>query len=342
LRSKITSLLEGTNVDIKKAPPPVKKKTREKKSFMRNQTFGLDLKDDIEVMGFSDPTKFTPTADPSYIFPKDETRVLLLGLVNKDRMLLVGHSGVGKTSIIEQIAARLNYSVFKISFDGHLTRNDLVGEWVVKKGDMTYQKGILPVAMSTQGSIIILDEWDTINADTSFVIQRLLQREDGRLLLLEKGADDEGEIETIELHPDNVITATANTCGQGDDTGLYAHGTRVQNYAQLNRFSLTIRMDWLKPEDEEKLLMKKFSKVSPPLKTHEAAAFVKCVNKIRDGFVNHQLSVPLSTRDLINWCEKYLLIGNPNTAAKYCFLNRMNTEDSEVSKGIIQRLFEET
>ena len=606
--------------DIKKTPPPLGPRKaapgpREKKVFSRNQTFGIDLKDDVEITGFAAPTKYTPALDPSYIFPKDETRVLLLSIVNRDRTLIVGHTGclagdtsiryrrsghlgprtrsleslykkinnldgrsrpwnmgqdtfiqsvdcdgvayynkvlsviysgkkecveltttdgssivctpdhpimtedgnfiqagslqagsrllmcrswkseegqgkkirqprvsvtvkyhphgtlrlrwgkyaykevrrsllvieanmnglllkdfihilrndletaskfrylpegveihhidevstndvisnllvvtkaehaklhakvenfrrecmhvecvktvkssavqdtydiqmqhpdhnfsasnfvvhnTGKTSIIEQVAARINYSVFKISFDACLTRNDLVGEWVVKKGDMTYQRGILPVAMSTPGTIIILDEWDTINADTSFVIQRLLQREDGKLLLLEKGADEDGDIEVVELHPDNVIIATANTCGQGDDTGLYAHGTRVQNYAQLNRFGITIRMSWLKPEDEENMLMKKFSKYQPEaLKQHEATAFVKCVNKVRDGFANHQLSVPLSTRDLINWVEKYLLIGNPHVAAKYCFINRMSIEDGEVCKSIVQRAFDD-
>jgi len=333
--------------DIKKTPPPLGPRkapaaSREKKAFSRNATFGLDLKDDVEIEGFSDSTRYTPPIDPGYIFSKDETRVLLLGMTNRDRVLLVGHTGTGKTSLVEQVAARLNYSVFKISFDACLTRNDLVGEWVVKKGTMVYQRGILPVAMTTPGTIIILDEWDTINADTSFVIQRLLQREDGKLMLLEKGADEDGEIEIVDLHPDNVIVATANTCGQGDDTGLYAHGTRVQNYAQLNRFGLTIKMDWLKPENEEKMLLKKFTRHTPPLKNHEATAFVKCINKVRDAFANHQLSVPLSTRDLINWVEKYLFIGNPITAAKYCFLNRMNTEDAEVCRGIVQRAFEDT
>lgn len=332
--------------DIKKTPPPLGPKResqspREKKTYSRNKTFGLDLKDDVEIEGFDQPTRYTPPIDPGYIFPKDETRVLLLGVVNRDRTLLVGHTGTGKTSLVEQVAARLNFSVFKISFDACLTRNDLVGEWVVKKGDMTYQRGILPVAMTTPGTIIILDEWDTINADTSFVIQRLLQREDGKLMLLEKGADDDGDIEIIELHSDNVIVATANTCGQGDETGLYAHGTRVQNYAQLNRFGLTIKMEWLKPEDEEKMLMKKFSKCTPPLKQHEANAFVKCINKVRDGFANHQLSVPLSTRDLINWVEKYLFIGNPIVSAKYCFINRMSMQDGEVCRNIIQRAFED-
>lgn len=235
------------------------------------------------------------------------------------------------TSLFEQVAARLNYNVIKISFDSCITRNDLVGEWVVKDGSMEFQYGIMPLAMRMPGTVIILDEWDTQNEDVSFVIQRLLQKEDGHMLLLE----NKGEL--VPLHPDNIVVATANTVGQGDDTGLYAQGTRVQNYAQLNRFGLTIRMDYLKPELEKAMLMKRFD----DLKQDEADAFIVTTNKVRDGFANNELSVPLSTRDLINWVEKYTFMGDPMKAATFCFLNRMSIEDAEVCKGIIQRSFEE-
>ena len=333
---------------IKKNPPPIAagrvlsaSAKRIKKFFGRNDTFGINQPNDVELSGYQEPTEFTPAIDPAYVFPVDELRVLLLGVMNKDRILITGHTGTGKTTLVEQVAARLNYSVFKISFDSCVTRNDLVGEWVVRDGTMTFQRGILPVAMTSPGSIIIFDEWDTINADTSFVVQRLMQREDGKLILLEKGVDENNRLEVVKMHEDNVIVATANTCGQGDDTGLYAHGTRIQNYAQLNRFSLTIRTGWLKPAEEERLLVKKFSSHDPPLKQSEAIAFIKVINKIRDGFANHQLSVPLSTRDLINWVEKYLFIGNPLTSAKYCFINRMSVQDAEIANSLIKRSFED-
>lgn len=323
---------------IKKTPPPVggrrlNSEDRPQRTFSRNETFGLDLKNDVEVEGYVEPGEFTPALDPHYVFSKDETRIVLWGLRNGDRILATGHTGTGKTSLFEQIAARLNYNLFKLNFDSHISRADLVGEYIIRGQEMTFVHGILPVAMRTPGSFILLDEWDTINEDTSFVLQRLLQREDGKILIYENG----GEI--VKLHPSNCVMATANTVGQGDDTGLYTHGTRNQNYAQLNRFGLTIRLDYLPAEEEKKILMRKFK--GQDLKPHEAEAFVKTINKVRDGFANGQLSVPLSTRDLLNWVEKYLFIGNPNLSATYCFLNRMTLEDGEVCKGIIQRAFDE-
>lgn len=327
---------------IKKTPPPVGGKRQHRdledeeravKLFSRNDTFGLNLTNDLDVPGYAERGEHTPPVDPGYIFPKDETRIVLWGMMNGDRILATGHTGTGKTSLFEQIGARLNYNVFKLNFDSHISRADLVGEYIVKGREMVFVHGILPTAMRTPGSIIILDEWDTINDDTSFVIQRLLQKEDGKLLIMENG----GEI--VKLRNGNIVVATANTVGQGDETGLYTHGTRHQNYAQLNRFGLCIRMDYLPPEQEEKMLMKRFS--DQDLKKHEAEAFIKTINAVRDGFTNGAVSVPLSTRDLINWVEKYLFIGNPMKAAVYCFLNRMTIDDAEACKGIIQRAFEE-
>lgn len=325
--------------------------TRPKKEFSVRETFGLDMGPELDdngdpvidpatkkaklkdrtVMGFKEPTEFTPVLDPGYVFPVEETLVLLMGFAKGDRMLLVGDTGTGKTSIIEQIAARLNYSLVKISFDGNITRNDLVGEWVVKGKEMQFQYGILPLAFRMPGCIVVLDEWDTINEETSFVIQRPLQKEDGKLLILETGG------ELVPLHDDNLIVATANTAGQGDDSGLYSQGTRIQNYSQINRFGLTIRMKYLEPDKEKAMLLKKF----PDLEKAEAEAFVLAINKVRDGFSNGQISVPLSPRDLLNWADKYLAMGDPMRAAKYCFLNRMSPEDAQVTEGIIQRAFED-
>jgi cobaltochelatase CobS len=317
---------------ISRKTPPVggKQLRRPRKAFSRNETFGLDLDDDIEIIGFEQPTEHTPELDPGYVFPEAATRVALLGLINGDRVLITGHTGTGKTSLWEQVAARLNYSAIKISFEGGITRNDIVGEWIVKGDQMVFQEGILPFALTLPGTIIILDEWDTINPDVSFCIQRVLQRDDGKMMLLEDGG------RLVKLHRDNVIVATANTIGQGDDTGLYAAGTRIQNYAQLNRFTLTIQLSWLPPSKEREMVSKKF----PDMKVDEIEAFVVTVNAVRDGFTNGQLSVPLSTRDLLNWVEKYTLIGDPNISALYSFLNRMTKQDAAVAEEIIQRCFD--
>ena len=263
---------------------------RTKKEFGIRATFGIDLgyeEDDKGkplldangervpkergVTGFEERTEWVPDIDPSYVFPPEETKVLLLGLEFKDRVLLVGETGTGKTSLIEQVCARLNYQVVKINFDGAVTRQDLVGEWVIKGREMEFQYGILVHAFRMPGTVIILDEWDTISGECAFVLQRPLQKDDGKILIMETG----GELQP--LHPDNAIVATANTCGQGDDTGLYSHGTKVQNYSQLNRFGLTIRMKYLDAAKEQEMLKSRF----PELKPNECRALVKAITAVR-------------------------------------------------------------
>ena len=331
--------------------------TRDNKKFGIRATFGIDLGNELddngnvmqdangkpvprerEVTGFSEPGPETPAIDDGYVFPPEETKILLLGLEMKDRILLTGQTGTGKTSLIEQVAARLNYNVVKINFDGAITRQDLVGEWVVKPSEtnqgqsvMDFQYGILPHAFNMPGTIIILDEWDTISGECAFVLQRPLQKDDGKLLLLEKGG------ELIPLNPQNAIVATANTTGQGDESGLYAHGTKVQNYSQLNRFGITIKLEYMDAKKETEMLAKRF----PELEDAECKTLVKAVNLVRDAYGAGELSAPLSPRDLINWADKYIRMGDPIRAAKYCFLNRMPEEDHMAAESIIQRSFHE-
>jgi cobaltochelatase CobS len=323
---------------------------RPKRQFSVRETFRVDLgpernekgeavKDkqgkevlrDRRVEGYVSPTEHTPTIDPNYVFPRDATLAILMGIALKDSILLVGNTGSGKTSLVEQIGARLNYSVVKISFDCAVNRNDLIGEWIIKGKEMQFQYGIIPIAFRMPGTIILLDEWDAQNAETSYVLQRPLQKEDRKIFLLET-------LELIGMHPDNVLCASANTNGQGDDTGLYGHGTRIQSYAQLNRFTVTVRLDYLPPEQEKEILSRVFAKDG--LDKDEIDSLVLAVNKVRDGFTNGQLSVPLSTRDLINWTQKYIAFGDALKAATFCFLNRMSIEDAKVCENLIQRSFE--
>jgi cobaltochelatase CobS len=323
---------------------------RAKSKFSIRDTFGIDLgperddegnplKDkngnvvlrDRNVQGYAEPTEHTPVVNPHYVFPRDETLAILMGMNGdpKDPVLLVGHTGTGKSSCVEQIAARLNYSCVKISFDAAVMRGDIVGEWIVKGKEMEFQYGAIPVAFCMPGTIILLDEWDAQNEETAFVLQRPLQKEDRSIFLLETR-------ELIKMHSDNVICATANTNGQGDDTGLYGHGTRVQSYAQLNRFTVSVKLDYLEPEQEKKIITSAY----PDLDKDEVDSLVAAVNKVRDGFSNGQLSVPLSTRDLLNWADKYIKFGDAMKAARFCFLNRMSVEDSKVCESIVQRSFE--
>jgi MoxR-like ATPase len=267
------------------------------------------------------------------IEPTGEAECVCIKVDADDELFLVNDFIVThNTSLLEQVAARLNYNVVKINFDGAVTRQDLIGEWVIKGRQMTFQYGILVHAFKMPGTIIILDEWDTISGECAFVLQRPLQKDDGKILIMETGG------ELCPLHPDNVLAATANTCGQGDDTGLYSHGTKVQNYSQLNRFGLTIRMKYLDPEKETEMIGKRF----PELTKAESKALVRAITTVREAYMNGEISAPLSPRDLINWADKYIRIGCPIRAAKFCFLNRMPDEDHLATEAIIQRSFQES
>lgn len=292
--------------------------------------FGQPIVAEKWVTGFSTPTEFTPAIDPGYEFPKDETRALLMGMDLKDNILITGDTGTGKTSLVEQVAARLNYNVIKINFDGCVTKQDLIGEWTVKNKETVFQYGILVHAFKLPGTIILLDEWDTIGKDCSFVLQRPLERTDRRILIMEKGG------ELVSLHEDNLIIATANTLGQGDETGLYSTGTNVQNYAQINRFSMSIRMNYLDEQKELAMISKRF----PLLEAAESKAFVKAIASLRDGYIHGDISVPLTHRDLINWVDKYLATGDYIWSARYCFLNRMSQQDALTAERVIERVVE--
>lgn len=312
---------------------------RERKSFSILKTFGVDLGEnedgssrDQEVVGYSQPTEHTPTLNPNYVFPRDPTLALLLGMTCQDPVLLVGHTGTGKTSLVEQVAARINYDVIKVSYDCAVTRSDVIGEWVVKGNEMEFQYGVVPMAIQRPGTILLLDEWDAQNAETAYALQRLMQKEDRKLFVLETKT-------LIPMHPDNVICATANTNGQGDDTGLYGAGTRVQSYASLNRFQTTIKLDFLPPEEEARIIYNTFP--GEGLDKIEVDAIIQAIGKVRDGFANNQLSVPLSTRDAINWADKYVKFGDIMRAATFCFLNRMSDSDARVTEQIIRRIFHE-
>ena len=310
-----------------RTPVPV---ARAKKTFSVRETFGLDVPAGYAIEGYAEPDRETPAIDPGYIFPKEDTLAFLLGVQMDDRILIHGHTGTGKTSLVEQVAARLNFNVVKINFDGGIGRDDLIGTHVVRGGEVVFQYGVLPRAYRDfEGCFVLFDEWDSISDECSFVLQRPLQKDDGRLLILENGG------EVIPLPADHHIIATANTCGQGDESGLYATGTRVQNYAQLNRFGTTLKLGYLGQADEVAMLLKRFAPSG--FRKVEAELFVRIIGKVREGFAAGTLSSPLSSRDLINWTEKYLKIGDVAKAAKYAFLNRLAPEDAEAIRSLLQR-----
>lgn len=303
---------------------------RAKRTFSVRNTFGMDAEPTRTVEGYAEPDRRTPAVDPDYVFPREDTLAFLLGLSLNDRILIWGPTGTGKTSLAEQVAARLNYNVVKIGFDGGITRDQLIGTKTYDGHQVVFEYGVLPLAYREhEGCIIVLDEWDAVSDECTFVLQRPLQKDDGTLQILENGGEE------IALPEGHHIIATANTCGQGDETGLYTTGTRIQNYAQINRFSMTIKLGYLPADQEIAMLLRRFSRDG--FNRVEAEMFVRVMNKIREGFLAGTLSAPLSSRDLIEWARKFIKVGDATKAAKYTFLNRMPASDAEAVSGIIQR-----
>lgn len=296
-------------------------------------TFGLKLSKDITVTAFTKPGKLTPEIDSSYVFPKEETVMFLMSLEHRDPTYIKGHSGTGKTQLVRQVAARLNYNVVQINFDGNLARPDLIGEPRISRDEngnatQSFRYGLVPLGFTEPGTLLLLDEVDACPPETAFVLQRAVS-EDLQFLMHETN-------ELFTLHPQSMIVATANTTGQGDTSGLYLAGTNIQNFSFLNRWKTTIELAYLPEEVERKMLSSRF----PSFSKAEISATVAVVQAVRAAFVAGTVSMPLTTRDAINWMDKMKYVSKPMLTAKYSFLNRYPTSEAMALAEIIQRYWE--
>lgn len=300
---------------------------REMEEVSVEETFGIKLKKARTVKAFKEKGDFTPEIDPHYQFPREELVMFLMGLSLDNTIFLQGHSGTGKTELVKQVAARLNYNLMQINFDGHLTRADLVGEPELKAGETGFRYGLIPQAFNTPGTLVLLDEVDACPPETAFVLQRAIS-EDRKFLLMETN-------EVYPLHPQNKIVGTANTVGQGDDTGLYTAGTNIQNYSFMNRWQMILKLDYLSKDAEKKMLADRFPKVNDNI----INGVVNVLETARTAYKNNELAFPLTTRDAVNWLEKISFFPLPMKAAKISFLHKMTIEDARVVGEAIQRWF---
>ncbi|MBT8415827.1 MAG: AAA family ATPase, partial [Silicimonas sp.] len=212
-------------------------------------TFGIDV--DMKVKGFYETNERVPELDPTYKFDPDTTLAILAGFQYNRRVLIQGYHGTGKSTHIEQVAARLNWPCVRVNLDSHISRIDLIGKDAIKLKDgvqvTEFQEGILPWALRNP-TAIVFDEYDAGRADVMFVIQRVLEVE-GKLTLLDQN-------EVIEPHRYFRIFATANTVGLGDTTGLY-HGTQQINQGQMDRWSLVATLNYLSIDAESAIVLAK-------------------------------------------------------------------------------------
>ncbi len=295
--------------------------------------FGIDT--DMTVKGFSERTDRVPATDPTYKFDPETTLAILAGFSHNRRVMIQGYHGTGKSTHIEQVAARLNWPSVRVNLDSHISRIDLIGKDAIKLKDgkqvTEFHEGILPWALRNPVAIVF-DEYDAGRADVMFVIQRVLET-DGKLTLL-----DQNEIITPN---DNFrLFATANTVGLGDTTGLY-HGTQQINQAQMDRWSLVSTLNYLSHDAEAAIVLSK----APHYNTAEGRKIVSQMVTVADltrtAFMNGDLSTVMSPRSVINWAQNAEIFRNVGYAFRLSFLNKCDELERQTVAEFYQRCFDE-
>ena len=295
--------------------------------------FGIDV--DMMVPAFSAASDYVPNLDPNYQFDHDTTIAILAGFAHNRRVMVQGYHGTGKSTHIEQVAARLNWPCIRVNLDSHISRIDLIGKdaIVLRDGKQVteFREGILPWALQNPAALVF-DEYDAGRADVMFVIQRVLEH-DGKLTLM-----DQNEI--ITPHPQFRLFATANTVGLGDTTGLY-HGTQQINQAQMDRWSLVATLNYLSIDAETAIILAK----APHYNTEKGLKTVKQMVTVADltrtAFMNGDLSTVMSPRTVINWAQNAEIFRNIGYAFRLSFLNKCDELERQTVAEFYQRCFDE-
>ena len=295
--------------------------------------FAIDS--NLAVPAFSTPDEHVPACDPDYVFDRDTTVALLAGFAHNRRVLIQGYHGTGKSTHIEQVAARINWPCVRVNLDGHISRMDLIGKdtIVVKDGRQVtaFQPGILTWAIENPCALVF-DEYDAGRPDVLFVIQRVLEAE-GRLTLLDQRR-------VITPHPAFRLFATANTIGLGDATGLY-HGTQPLNQGQMDRWSIVVTLNYLAPECERAIVLARCPEYRGPEGRQRVDAMVQLATLTRRGLADGDLSTVMSPRTVITWAQNAVLFEDVALAFRLTFLNRCDEAERLIVAEYFQRCFGE-
>lgn len=293
----------------------------------------FDIDSDMEVPAFSAKNPYVPDLDTDYIFDQQTTLAILAGFSFNRRVMISGYHGTGKSTHIEQVAARLNWPCVRINLDSHVSRIDLVGKdsIVLKDGLQVteFQDGILPWAYQNNIALV-LDEYDAGRPDVMFVIQRVLETS-GRLSLL-----DQNRI--LSPHPAFRLFATANTLGLGDTTGLY-HGTQPINQAQMDRWSIVALLNYLPHDTEVRIVFSKVKYFQTPNGEKIISQMVNVADMVRKAFMNGDLSVVMSPRTVMTWAENTEIFRDIAFAFRLSFLNKCDELEQAIIAEFYQRSF---
>ena len=297
------------------------------------QTFGIDS--DIEVPAFSESEEHVPEIDQAYQFDQDTTLAILAGFAHNRRVMIQGYHGTGKSTHIEQVAARLNWPCIRINLDSHISRIDLVGKdaIVLKDGKQVteFREGLLPWALQ-HATALVFDEYDAGRPDVMFVIQRILEVE-GKMTLLDQNR-------VISPHPFFRLFSTTNTIGLGDTTGLY-HGTQQINQGQMDRWNIVATLNYLPHDDEVNIVIAKITQYDTPEGRKKMSAMVKLAELTRTGFINGDISTVMSPRTVITWAENTEIFKDLQVAFRLTFLNKCDEMERPVVAEYYQRCFGE-
>ena len=298
-----------------------------------SQTFDLDV--DLKVPGFSEANEYVPSIDDAYRFDKNTTLAILAGFAHNRRVMIQGYHGSGKSTHIEQVAARLNWSCIRVNLDSHISRIDLLGKdaIVIKDGKQIteFKEGILPWAVQTP-TALVFDEYDAGRPDVMFVIQRLLEVE-GKLTLLDQN-------KVITPHPSFRLFSTANTVGLGDTSGLY-HGTQQINQGQMDRWHIVSTLNYLESELELSVVLAKVPLLNSKKGKEEAINMISVANLTRQGFANGDISTIMSPRTVISWGENTSIFQDRKKAFEVTFLNKCDETERAIISEYYQRCFNE-
>ncbi len=295
------------------------------------EIFGIECP--FKVCGFKSKNDHVPIIDKDYKFDPETTRAILAGFADNRRVIIQGYHGTGKSTHIEQVAARLNWSCVRINLDSHISRIDLIGKdsIVIRDGKQIteFQEGMLPWAYQNPVALVF-DEYDAGRPDVMFVIQRILES-DSKLTLL-----DQSRI----INPNRFfrLFATANTVGLGDTSGLY-HGTQQINQGQMDRWNIVTTLNYLNNIEEEKIVLSKNKKLNNKEGKEIIHCMVSTADLTRSGFINGDISTVMSPRTVITWAENYLLFNDIEYSFKLAFLNRCDELEKSVIEEYYQRSF---
>jgi cobaltochelatase CobS len=293
--------------------------------------FGVDS--DMEVPAFSEADERVPDLDPAYVFDPDTTLAICAGFAQNRRVMIQGYHGTGKSTHIEQVAARLKWPLIRINLDAHISRIDLVGRdaIVLRDGQQVteFREGLLPWALQHPVALVF-DEYDAGRPDVMFVIQRVLEAE-GKLTLLDQNR-------VIRANPYFRLFATTNTIGLGDTTGLY-HGTQAINQGQMDRWNIVTTLNYLPAQVEAQIVLAKSGEYDSPDGKETVEKMIKVAELSRQGFVNGDISTVMSPRTVISWAQNALIFNDVGFAFRLSFLNKCDEAERAIVAEYYQRVF---